>query len=144
MFILLKFSQFNTNIKRCLIVDRQQWTSWQSIEDHQNQSYRNPDCSDFDSLDVDGINIYGQLYWATNVQIVNSCIMFDKYAKYYEKNPKQFSNFLMLNINHTFFESYVTLDEIWTSAEIKKVIIWIFKIFQQFLLDVQVLHPWSW
>ena len=36
--------------------------------------YENLDCSDFDDLDVDGLDINGKLFWTVYIRIVNSWI----------------------------------------------------------------------
>ena len=41
-------------------------------------NHKNMDCSDSTGLDVDDLNIVGQLFWAVNSWMVNSWIMFDK------------------------------------------------------------------
>ena len=48
-------------------------------------NYLNPNCLDFDCL-----NIGGQMSWAVNIWIVNSWIKLDKKVKYYEKMLSNF------------------------------------------------------
>ena len=63
--------------------------SWASIVDHRNRESQNPDCSDFNNLDADDLDIDGHLFWAIDIWIVNSWITFDKNVECFEKNFKK-------------------------------------------------------
>ena len=56
---------------------------------------QNPDCSDFDNLDVDGLYIDGQLFCAVDVWIDNSSNIFDKKVEGYKRNY----NFLKTDVS---------------------------------------------
>ena len=83
-----------------------------STVDHQKASCQNPNCSDFDDLNADGLNIEVNAsksstvgLWSTKKLNVMKKMLINFHNSWFKKN-------------HEFSKNCITLNGIWTSAKI--------------------------